>query len=119
MSEQRNAAATAHRNLATRRPSLVALGGAALAALTSRSPAAEAKKNKKSKSRKKEAKRCQKQGASCQEFATRLCALHHPPSPIRTACENRANACCASIEQCDGGEYFACLFDHLEDLEPV
>jgi hypothetical protein len=117
MSEQGFSIATICGNLTTRRTSLIALGGAALTTLLHRSPVAEAKN--KNKANKKSKQRCQKQGTPCQEFATRLCALHHPPSPIRTACENRANECCTSIEQCNGGEYFACLFDHLDDLEPV
>ena len=87
----------------------------------SRSPDAEAKKNKnkaQKKANKKAERRCEKQGTPCQEFAARLCARVHPPGALRDACLNRANACCSSIEQCDGGAYFDCLFDHLEDLAP-
>lgn len=108
-------------DLTTRRTSLLALGGAALTGLASRAPAAEAKKNKnkaQKKANRKAERRCRQQGPRCQEFATRLCAAFHPPGGARDACLNRANACCASIESCAGGEYFDCLSEHAEDLAP-
>ena len=52
-----------------------------------------------------------------QEFAPLMCALYHAPGSGRDACQNRASACCASIETCDGGAYFACLFDQLQDIQ--
>jgi len=83
----------------------------------------EAKKKNKNKAKnnaKKKAKqRCEKQGQSCREFGNQLCALFHPTGPLRAPCEQRAEACCSPLEQCNGGEYFACLLDHLEDLIPV
>ena len=119
MREQRSNPLTGRGELTTRRTSLVGLGGLALAALASRASETEAKKNKKNKSKEKCGKRCKKQGNSCREFAAQLCEQRRPPGPVRDACLDRANACCSSIEQCDGGEYFDCLFDHIEDLAPV
>ena len=117
MNTRRPPSLTGLADLTTRRTSLLTVGGAALATLAGHAPEAAARKTK-SKARKAR-KRCEKQGTACQDFAARLCALHHAPGPLRQSCENRANACCASIEQCDGGAYFVCLFDHLEALEPV
>lgn len=102
--------------LTSRRSSLLALGGMA-AWLNVRQIPAEAKKT--SNAVKKSKKRCQQQGNACEAFALRLCAHVHPPSPIRSACENRASACCSSIEQCDASAYYECLFEHIEDLVPV
>lgn len=121
MTTQRAHPIVPHAAAVSRRASLLTVGGAALAALASRSPDVGAKnRNKaKKKARKKAEKRCRQQGPPCLEFATRLCAAFHPPSPIRDACLNRANACCASIETCDGGDYFACLSEHAEDLAPI
>ncbi len=101
----------------TRRTSLLALGGAGLATLAGHVPATEARKNK-NKARKKAKKQCEKQGNACREFIAQLCAQRRPLGGLRDACLDRGNACCSSIEQCDGGEYFDCLFDHLEDLAP-
>lgn len=114
MHAPRRSSLTGLADLTTRRTSLLAFSGAALASLARHPPVTEAKKIKN-----KARKRCQQQGSACQEFATRLCTHFHPPSPIRDACENRANACCASIAECQGSDYFDCLFDHVEDLVPV
>ncbi len=102
-------------DLTTRRTSLLALGGAALATLAGHAPGTKANKNK---ARKKAKKQCEKQGNACGEFTAQLCAQRRPPGGLRDACLNRGNACCSSIEQCDGGEFFDCLFDHFEDLAP-
>lgn len=120
MTTQRAHPIVQHTEAVSRRTSLLTLGGAALTTLASRSPEAEAKTRSKAKkkARKKAEKRCRQQGPPCLEFATRLCAAFHPPGSGRDACLNRANACCASIEACDGGEYFACLSEHAEDLAP-
>jgi hypothetical protein len=108
-----------HVNLTGRRTSLLAFGGAALAALAIQEPAAEARKNGARKSRKKSVRRCQKQGPACREFARQPCAHVFAPSPLRDACVNRGEGCCSAVETCEGGDYFACLLAHMRDLVPV
>jgi hypothetical protein len=89
----------------SRRGSLVALSGAALAATF-----AGASVTKAGKAGKKARKKCKKQGSPCREFADELCETLLPPGGEQDACKEDAKACCPSLEKCKGAAFFDCAF---------
>jgi len=93
----------------SRRGSLLALGGLALATAI---PASTAKAAK-GKNRKKRKQICQRQIAPCEAFFAALC-FGDP------ACEAEFFPCCAPLADCDSAGVLECLFfcgcDELNDL---
>ena len=92
----------------TRRRSLAALGGAALAAALVTPRQVEARKaGKKAKQRVK--KTCRRQDGQCAAFFAKLCEeIECEPEAI-----DAALACCAILRSCDAGKFMACMFDVL------
>lgn len=87
----------------SRRHSLLALGGAALAAsLSSASVAKAGTAGKKAK------KKCKKQGPACQQFANDLCDLFFDPGTELDECIDSASDCCSPLTRCAAGEFFSC-----------
>ena len=93
----------------SRRGSLLALGGLALAA----SVPASTVKGRKGKNRKKRRKTCQRQVAPCQAFFTAIC-FGDPD------CEAEFFPCCEQLANCDSAGLLECFFfcgcDELNDL---
>src|SRR5687768_12943979 len=97
----------------TRRRSLAAFGGAALAAAVSQAQIAQAgKAGKKAKKRVK--KTCQRQDGQCAAFFTELCEK----SPCEPEAIDAALACCAILRSCDAGDFMACMFEVLTGGQP-
>jgi hypothetical protein len=97
----------------TRRRSLAAFGGAALAAAVSQAQIAQA--GKAGKTAKKRVKRtCQRQDGQCAAFFEDLCEVDEcEPEAI-----DAALACCAILRSCDAGAFMACMFEVLTGGEP-
>jgi hypothetical protein len=79
-----------------RRSSLMALGGAALAAAFAAPPTAEA-----GKSGKKAKKKCNNQVNQCKQAANAQCR--------NEICRSLFNQCCPKLNGCHAGEFVACL----------
>ena len=95
----------------SRRNSVLALGGAALAATFAGAATASA-----GKAGKKAKKKCKKQVAPCQEFAQDLCALFLPPGADRDNCVAAASDCCSPLSRCQGGPFFDCALQVVVDI---
>jgi hypothetical protein len=85
------------RQAASRRSSLLALGGAALAAAVSEPTRA------KQKTKKQVRKKCRRQVAPCRSFFAGVC-FGDPD------CEAALFPCCDYLAQCDSGSMFECIF---------
>jgi hypothetical protein len=94
----------------TRRASLVALGGASLAAFAGASVGQAGKSGKKAK------KKCKKQTPACRGFATRLCGEFFLPGPDFDACFADASACCDTLARCQAESFFGCVWTVIETL---
>jgi hypothetical protein len=90
---------------ATRRSSILALGGAALAAGMATQVGTEAKKKPVKKVKKKNAAKCAEEIAECKAIITALTASAPDPA-IRAA----ALACC---DNCFAGDFMTCLIPAL------
>lgn len=111
---------------ASRRQSLLALGGSALAAaVSSWSPADAKRKGKNARKRKRKNARtntdndnglCEEQLEPCRDFVDDFCALFNPPGPPRDVCITRAIVCCEPIMRCDGEGFFACLLERIQSI---
>lgn len=94
--------------IASRRASLLALAGAALAGSGRRSPAEAAKKSKNRRRNTNKARaKCQKQVAVCREQFRAFC------QDDRT-CAAATFPCCDPLEECQAGETLACAYAYLE-----
>lgn len=90
----------------SRRGSLLALGGAALAAAVTGPSHTQAAKSGK-KTRKKARKVCRRQVGQCHDFLDWAC-------PDQT-CVDRLESCCASFAKCDANTALQCIFDPQPD----
>ena len=98
----------------SRRSSLVAFGGATLAAAMRGAPDADAAKDKGAKRAKKKLKKVKKQFAQacaaqpgqCQAAMSAFCATTNDPA----VCLQLVTPCCALITDCNVGPAFTCLF---------
>lgn len=82
----------------SRRGSLLALGGAALAAAAVEKPA-----RARQKAKKQVKKKCKRQVAPCRSFFAGVC-FGDPE------CEAALFPCCDFLAKCDSGAMFECLF---------
>jgi hypothetical protein len=102
MIEQPVDAATAHGvESRSRRASLIALGGAAFAAIARSSPARAGKAGKKAK------KKCKRQVGQCESSIAALCA----DEPAE--CEVVLAPCCTFFKGCKAGAAYQCIIDGL------
>jgi hypothetical protein len=137
MTAQRALPIVQHVAALSRRTSLLALGGAALARAVHGLSPAEAKKKRK-KGRKRNRKRaqecpecpecsecpeeeppvdqCAPQEAPCREFAEQFCPLFHPPGPPSLPCVVATYLCCRSLGQCDAEAFFVCLAGQFPEV---
>jgi hypothetical protein len=108
--------ALAHRTAPslTRRTSLVAIGGAALASALARpAPAHAGKAGKKAK------KMCRRQIGQCETSVTAFCATASELLEIdREACEASVLPCCGSFKGCQAGSFFRCFDTGVSSLLP-
>ena len=82
----------------SRRSSLMALGGATLAAVVAKPAITDAKKNKSNKKAKKKArKKCKKQVGQCETFL----GAQFP----------QGLQCCPFLSNCDTTQFLSCLFN--------
>ena len=94
--------------VASRRASLLALAGAALAGSGRRPPAEAARKRKNRRRNKNKARaKCQKQAAVCREQLRRFCQDDR-------ACAAATFPCCDPLEVCQAGETLECAYAYLE-----
>jgi hypothetical protein len=82
----------------SRRNSILALGGAALAAAAMTEPATA-----KQKAKKQVKKKCRRQVAPCRAFFAGLCGGD-------PECLEALSPCCDHLAQCDSGAMFECMF---------
>jgi hypothetical protein len=97
----------------TRRGSLLAAGGAGLAALAASSVGA--RKNIKKRAKKQGKKRCQGQVDQCRSYWEEYCTLT-PRCDGEILLE--VLACCEYLGGCQTDDYFPCLIAALEPDEP-
>ena len=97
----------------SRRASVLAFGGAALAAVMRGAPVARAKdkgakraKKKLKKVKKQFAQACAAQPGQCQAAMSAFCATTNDPA----VCLQLVTPCCALITDCNVGPAFTCLF---------
>lgn len=86
----------------SRRKSMLALGGLALAASLAEPPAALGKK-KKRRAKKQVRKKCRRQVRDCRNFFSGFCGGI-------PECEEEFYPCCEELAKCDAGAMFTCLF---------
>lgn len=93
----------------SRRGSLLTMGGAGLAALTSLSTTGSAKKkHKKDKNKnKKNDKQCQQQEAECNAFFAPLCLEVDPEEN----CVERLAQCCQRLRTCEVAAFLTCFLE--------
>lgn len=93
----------------SRRKSLVALGGATLAAIAAKPSIADAKqnsgKNANKKAKKKARKKCKKQVGQCNAFVMQMCARSRSPQQ----CQSDNLRCCESFATCNAGAALQCF----------
>lgn len=82
----------------SRRNSILALGGAALAAAVMTEPTSSRRKAKKQVK-----KKCKRQVAPCRAFFAGLCLGD-------LDCQDALFPCCDHLAQCDSGAMFECMF---------
>jgi len=102
----------------SRRRSLLALGGAALAASLALPQAATAKQNRKGKGKNNNngKDRCKAQVGKCQDGIASLClAIFEEDSP---ECTELFSPCCRFLQNCETAQAFACAVEVFESLEP-
>jgi hypothetical protein len=115
MSEDRFDALTRRAaDVVTRRSSLLALGGAGLAASLAMPELATA-----GKAGKKAKKKCRSQGTPCREFADQICELFLDPGSSQDQCKEAAKDCCPAIEGCKGAEFFDCALSVIISITAV
>lgn len=108
MEALRASAPSATASVASRRASLLAFAGAALAGSGHRSPAEAARKSKNRRRNKNKAKaKCQQQVATCREQFREFCQDDR-------ACAAAIFPCCSPLEECQAGEAIACAYAYLE-----
>jgi hypothetical protein len=81
----------------SRRQSLMALGGATLAAAAAKPSIAEAKKNKNKKAKKKAKKKCKQQVPQCEAAVAQANGI---PQQIQ---------CCQFLSNCNAGSFVQCI----------
>ena len=89
-------------DVVSRRGSLLALGGAALAA-TMVTPAAAPAKKRASRARKQVRKTCRRKARECNTFFTPLCGGD-------PECKEEMATCCAHFGKCNVPEALECIF---------
>jgi hypothetical protein len=91
----------------SRRRSLLALGGAAVAGALAAPMLALASKDSK-KAKKKKKKKCNGQIGQCEDFFTDLCA--NPDAECEPDELAAARFCCSQLKNCKAGEAVSCFF---------
>jgi hypothetical protein len=101
---------------ASRRNSLLTIGGAGLAAVSGFAMTGSArKKHKKGKNKNKDKdKKCRRQEGECNAFFAPLCADEDAPED----CVALMATCCEQLGQCQATAYLDCLFDVIRPAAP-
>jgi hypothetical protein len=90
-------------NVVSRRSSILAIGGSALAAALAKPASTRAGKSGKNKNAKK---RCKRQVQQCRNAYVDIC-------DVNVACTETVATCCAHLATCNAGAAFECLLTQL------